>query len=776
MNINESIQLAHEHHLAGNVEQAEDLYREILNIQPDNADVYNDLGNLLQEKETLNEAIICYRKAIELNPHFAGAYYNLGETLQDKGQFDEAIDCYMKVIELYPDFVGSYYNLGVILQEKKELDEALSYYEKALQFDPNYADTFNNIGIILRDKGKLDESIAYYNKAIELNPNFAKAYFNLAYVLQEKGKLNESIAYYEKAIHLDPTIVDAYNNMGLAFQEKGLFDKATTYYQKALQINPNFADAYNNLGNILMRKDCLDEAITYYRKALQINPNYYMAYCNIGIALMKTGRQNEAIAAFDMAINIEPKYVSAHWDKCIAHLPVIYSYKSEIEASRSRYYNELMKLQDTISIENRKDIEFANEAVESMPFYLAYQGQNDKQLQQLYGSLVCKIMSAKYPEFSVFHSLPSLLHEEPMRIGIVSRFFYYHPVWKILIKGWIENLNTERFHLYGYHTGRKKDAETHIARQHCIRFVEDIYSFDELCKIIHGDNLQVLIYPEIGMDSLTLRLAALRLASVQCASWGHPDTSGLPTIDYFISSDLMEPPDAEDHYGEQLIRLPNLSVHYTPLNISHVQLSRDTFGLRPNSVIYHCCQSLFKFLPQYDEVFPRIAQQVRNCQFLFSSYPKSKVITEKIRLRLNQAFNRFDLNAEDYVVFLPYLDVDQYQALNGISDILLDPIGWSGCTTAFEAIDFNLPVVTFPSMLLRGRTAAAILIMMGITETIAYNLDEYIEIAIHLGLDLEWRHQISEKIGANKHHVYRDRSCITALEDFLAAVVKDKLN
>jgi protein O-GlcNAc transferase len=767
MDIDKAIQSAHEHHLAGNLEQAEDIYRKILNVQPDNYELYNDLGNLLQEKGTPDQAAASYRKAIELNPDFAGAYYNLGETLQDEGLLDEAADCYKKVIELYPDFAGAYYNLGVILHEKKDFDEALKYYEKVLQFNPRHAKTVDGIGTILQETGKVDESISYYNKAIELAPDFAKAYFDLGYVLQEKGRLDEAVTYYEKAIHLDPTMVDAYNNLGLAFQEKGFLDKAAACYQEALQIKPDFVDANNNLADILTIKHRFDEAINHYQKSLEIDPNFSITYHNLGIALRDTGKLNEALNAFDMAINAEPGNVRSRWARCISYLPVIYSDESEIEVSRSRYQSELRSLEESISLQNDEEIEAANKAVGSIqPFYLAYQGRNDKQLQQFYGSLVSRIMSKKYPEFSSLHSVPSLSYGEPMRIGIVSRFFYYHPVWKILTRGWMENLNADRFKLYGYHTGRKKDAETDLARRYCRRFVEDIYSFEELCRIVQGDSLHVLVYPEIGMDSVTLRLASLRLAPVQCASWGHPDTTGLPTVDYYLSSDLMEPPDAGDHYTEQLVRLPNLSVFYTPLNASDSGIKRDACGLRHDSVVYHCCQSLFKFLPQCDEVFPRIAQRVGNCQFLFASYPDISSVLERFRSRVGGTFKRFGLNPEDHIVFLPFVEVAQYQAINGISDILLDPVGWSGCTTALEAIDFNLPVVTLPGLMQRGRAAAAILTMMGMTETIADNLDDYINIAARLGLDSEWRKQITEKIASNKHRVYRDKDCIIGLEEF----------
>jgi protein O-GlcNAc transferase len=748
MDFNKAIQLAHDHHLAGNLEQAEDIYKEILNVQRDNADVYNDLGNLLQEQGKLVEAIHCYQKATQINPDFAGAYYNLAETLQDMGRLDEASGYYKKVIELNPDFAGAYYNLGFILQEKRQFDEAMANYLKVLKLTPNDADTCNNIGIVMEEKGLLDSAIAFYIRAIELNPDFAVAYNNLSC---------------------------AYNKLGVILLEKGQLNEAINNFQRALDFDSNYSDAYYNLGIVLHEKGELDEAIQYYQKAIQINPNFINAYFNLGIALYEQCKQDESIIQYDRAIIISPSNFSVRLAKCISQLPLIYSDQKSIQICRNHYSNELTKMRNTISLETRQDIKAAAEAVGSkQPFYLAYQGFNDRELQKIYGELVTRIMVLRYPQFSECPPMPLHLSDEPLRIGIVSGFFYIHSNWKIPIKGWIENIDKQRFRLYGYYTGKKKDIATEDARRCFPRFVEDIHSFEELCKTIKEDNLHVLIYPEVGMDPTTVRLAALRLAPVQCTSWGHPDTSGLPTIEYFLSSDLMEPPDADDHYSEKLFRLSNLSIFYTPLDFPVAQVNRETFGLRKKSILYLCCQSLFKYLPQYDEIYTRIAKEVGDCQFLFISN-SSSYVTEQFRMRIHQSFDKFGLKADDFVVFLPRLHPSQYNAINSLSDIYLDSIGWSGCNSTFEAIAHNLPILTIPGEFMRGRHSSAILTMMRVKETIAATIDEYIELAIKLGKDSDWRRYVSEKIKNNKHLVYRDRTCITGLEDFLERVVNEKL-
>ena len=541
-----------------------------------------------------------------------------------------------------------------------------------------------------------------------------------------------------------------------------------------MQINPDFAEAYLNLGSIYGERDIgqLDEAIACYQKALQIKPNFAEAYLNLGMTLRNYGKWQEAITAYDKAIFLNPNYTMAHWARCMANLPIIYQKESDIQDSRNRYYKELLKLRELIT---PHEIDRWAEAVGiDQSFYLAYQGFNDRELQGLYGDMVCRIMSLRYPQFAQRPRMPTYFSGEPLRVGIISAYYHHHSNWKIPIKGWIENLDKHRFKIYGYYTGEKKDDATENARRYFPRFIENIHSFEELCKIIREDHLHLLIYPEIGMDAMTVKLAALRLAPIQCTSWGQPNTSGLPTIDYFISSDLMEPPEADEYYTENLIRLPNLSIYYTPIDVPLANINRETFGLDQNSILYLCCQSLFKYLPQYDEVYPRIAREVSNSKFLFIAH-KSTYITEQFRLRIYHVFKRFDMNSENHIIFLPQLNTNQYNAINHMSDIYLDSIGWSGCNSTFEAISYNLPIVTTPGKFMRGRHSSAILNMMDVTETIAPTIDDYIRQAVKLGKNLEWRREITKRIAESKHLIYYDRTCITALEDFIERVIRKSL-
>jgi predicted O-linked N-acetylglucosamine transferase (SPINDLY family) len=248
----------------------------------------------------------------------------------------------------------------------------------------------------------------------------------------------------------------------------------------------------------------------------------------------------------------------------------------------------------------------------------------------------------------------------------------------------------------------------------------------------------------------------------------------MPTLDYFLSSDLMESPDADAHYTEKLIRLPNLSVYYEPVAIETVKMTRDELGLRPDATAFWCAQSVFKYLPQYDDVFARIAKKAGDCQFVFLRHQGGPLVNQLFEARLTRAFAAHGLKASDHCVFLTRMSLSKYAAAAGLCDVFLDSIGWSGCNSALESLANDLPIVTLRGTLMRGQHSAAILRMMDIPETIAGSLDEFIAIAARLAGNPAERRGLTERIAANKHRLYRDRACITALEGFIESSVRPR--
>jgi protein O-GlcNAc transferase len=649
------------------------------------------------------------------------------------------------------------------------LNEAERLYRLVCAADPKNARAFHLLGVVAHQLGRPDAA-DLVGRAIALRPNVAEARNDHGVILAAHGRLGEAAAAFEQAVRLKPDYHEARNNLMAALQqlgrrlhELGRLDEALGHCERAVALRPEAPGPRNNLGNVLRDLGRLDEALAQYDRALAIDPSFVMAHYNRGMTLRRLGDIAAARASFERAFALKPDFVEAELAACMAELPVLYADAAEIDARRAAYAAHLERLSAHVA---RAGTPAAlAEAIGShQPFYLAYQGRNDRELQATYGALVARVMAARFPPVPLPEPPPP---HEPVRLGVVSAFFRQHSNWKIPIKGWLAGLDRKRFRIFGYHTGSERDAQTAVASELCERFVQGPLRLDEWRQAILADAPHILLYPEIGMDQVTAQLAAQRLAPVQCVSWGHPVTSGFPAIDYFLSSDRMEPADAQAHHTERLVRLPNLSICYEAPATRPAALSRAELGLRENAVVYWCCQSLPKYLPQYDEVFARIAGAVGHCQFTFIEFAGGRHVTEVFRRRLDSAFARQGLRAADHCVVLPRLDPDRFVAAMGACDVLLDSIAWSGCNSTLESLVHDLPIVTLRGELMRGRHTSAILEMMGLDETIAPTVDDYVAVAVRLGRGAAERAAVGARIAADKHRLYGDRACIAALEDFL---------
>jgi protein O-GlcNAc transferase len=716
-----------DHMRAGRLLDAERMARSLCERAPDHARAFH-LAGVLAHQLKRNDAAALLGRAVAIDPRMAEAHNDRGAILAADGSPAEALACFERAVELRPDYV----------------------------------EARNNLGRALASAGRLREATAQFEQVLSAAPSSPLAHFNLAAAFELMEELARAEEHYRKAAALRRDFLDAHLRLALLLQRLGRLPDALAAAECAAAIAPHDAGARNNLGNVMRALDRRAEAIAQFETALRIDPTSFAAHYNLGMALRGETKIAQAREHFGRAAALNPEFLEAQFAQCFAELPALYASAVEIDERRAAYAGRLAtfkaKLERTSVPATFVDVIGAHQ-----PFYLPYQGRNDRELQSQYGAIVCGVMAARY-ETATLPVPPAA--DEPIRLGIVSGFFRQHSNWKIPIKGWLSMLDRARFRVFGYHTSVEHDSETEAAAALCDRFVAGPRSLDAWRYEIASDAPHVLLFPEIGMDKVSAQLAAMRLAPIQCTSWGHPVTSGFPTIDYFLSSDLMEPPEADAHYSERLVRLPNLSIHYEPVDVVPAPMDRGELGLRADAVVYWCAQALPKYLPQFDEVLARIAAEVSNSQFVFIEFGGGRDITDLFKSRLEPVFQTLGLKAADHCVFLPRLAPDQFLAAIGNCDIVLDSIGWSGCNSILESLAHNLPIVAFEGELMRGRHAAAILNMMQIGETTARTIDEYVSIASALGRDAGLRSQVSARIAEKKSRVYRDRECVAALEAF----------
>jgi predicted O-linked N-acetylglucosamine transferase (SPINDLY family) len=362
INVGEALATALRHHQAGRLHEAEPIYQQILQADPNHVDALHLLGVLANQKGDHSRAIASIARAIRLDGSQAAFHNNLGNALRSQGQLAEAIASYQRALQLRPNYPEGHNNLGLALAEQGQLAEAIASYQRALQHRPNFAEAHNNLGIALRSQGQLAEAVASYQRALQHRPNYAEAHNNLGNALRSQGQFAGAIAAYQRALELRPDYAEAHNNLGNALKEQGKLDEAGACYRRALigtaltrmampdsrggepammtpaqaldlaltshragdlrraeqlyrhilQLDPRHFDALHLLGVVAHQAGRSDLAIESISQALRLKSDSAEAHNNLGAALMEQGRQEDAAACYRQALRISPDYAEAH--------------------------------------------------------------------------------------------------------------------------------------------------------------------------------------------------------------------------------------------------------------------------------------------------------------------------------------------------------------------------------------------------------------------------------------------------------------------------------
>jgi protein O-GlcNAc transferase len=451
-------------------------------------------------------------------------------------------------------------------------------------------------------------------------------------------------------------------------------------------------------------------------------------------------------------------------------LPLVYDSTAQIDRCRDRYAAGLERLHDEFDADIPSQRESALKGIaRHINFQLGCQGRDDRALQERYGEFVSRVMQVDQTERA--RPRPRVSRPAKLRIGYFAAHFHHNSLASTHLS-WLEEHNRTDFELFAYYVGDETDHVTEQTRRATDHFYHRPRDVTAVRRQALADHLDVAVFLDVGTHPAMTLLAAERLAQVQCASWGYPTTTGLSSIDYYLSSDLMEPPDGDAHYCERLVRLPGIGVCVRRPSVPRALLkpNRQDIGLGADRVVYLCCQQPHKYLPEHDDLFPQIAIAVPNAQFVFLS--RNAYVTRSLMDRFERAFSQRGLSASDYCVFLGERGLFEYWALNLASDIFLDSLEWSGCNTTLEAIDCGLPIVTLPGRFMRGRHSYAILTQLGVPDTIAADKRDYVRIAARLGVDRDWRQTIVETMGAQRDRLFSDTRSVVALEQFFRDVTR----
>lgn len=738
----------------------------------------------LIERQRYDEAEQKLKALIQLDQKCVGAWHQLSRLYYATGLYENALNSALRALEEDTLKAIYHYQFRLILRCISDTKQAIQMYQQSMGFCPNNQLKSHPLsGSSQAEDLHLMETT--YREAVSAEANY-KAFLQLGNILLVQNKVPLAIEAYEEARRRQPHDSTVLNNLGTAYQivddparaslyfGRDLFyqeryQQAASQFQKYLAIHNGKAGIYIALSDCYTSLNEPQRAASVCRDGLKLHPRSARLYDKLTEVLHGSGKTREAIYMANEALKVLPEDLFFK-RRSLLTLPIIYDDEEEIAFYRERFSQNLDQLINDLRLETPQNKKSALEMLGAFTnFYLPYQGDNDLELQVKYGALARRIMAANYPEWSTPRLMPILPEGGKIRVGYASAYFSHHSVGNMYL-GNFRYADKRDFEVYCYYIGDRSDYMTAQFRHYSDNYRHLANDLEKVCEQIVADRLHVLVFPDIGMHPQITQMAALRIAPVQCNSWGNPVTSGIPTVDYYLSGHLMEPQGAEAHYSEQLIRLPNIGIAYSTSQIPGKRKGREAFGIRSDAVAYLSCQSLFKYSPRHDYVFPEIAQRVPDAQFVFLSHPNVE-LTAKFRRRLKRSFARYNLDNDRFCVFVPRLGYLDYMNLHSVSDIYLDTLGWSGANTTLETVACGLPVVTLPGEFMRGRHSYAVLKMLGIEDTIAGNESDYIQIAVELALRPDLRKELARRTVDHHHQLYEDKTCVLALEEFYRQTV-----
>jgi len=774
---------------ARDLDEAAACYRRALEIRPDFAEAHSALGAALQEQGKVGPAEAAYRQALHIDPNCAEAHFNLGTLSEQRGQFDEAAEAYRYALQVKPDYVEAHYNLGNVLARLDQLDAAESSYRRALQIEPDHAEAHNNLGNLLKEMDLLDEAARSYRNALRIQPDYADAHYNLGNVLREEGRFDEAAACYRQAVCIRPEFAEAHNNLGSVLKDQHRLDEATASLERALEIDPGLAEAHNNLGNVLLAQGRHDEAAASYRRALQSRPDYAEAHNHLGIALRSQGRYEEAAAAHRRALEIDPACAEAHFhlgfalqiqekldeaaesyeravelepDQALWELrlwplcPAVFGSNAEIDEYRRRLEVELGRLSA-----RKLEIDFTRISAFGPvpPFNLLYQGRDNRQIKEAFAN----VLRCHFPAWE-----PVRRSGTP-RVGFVVTN-HHEGVFLSVMQGMLEHMNPELFEVFVVCSQEGAAVMENALKSDWIRFLALPARFDLAVAAIREAAFDLLYYWEVASGPMNYYLPFFRLAPVQCTSAGIPETSGIPQMDYYLFNALWGEEDADRYYTETLVRTKTNLAYVRRAVLPESPKTRADFGFSADQHVYACLQKIEKFHPDFDPILSGIAR--RDVAGII-------VIAEDESGRKADALrNRFSTTMPDVldrIVFLPRQTYPDYLSLVAASDVLLDTLHYGGGTTCCHGFALGKPIVTLPTALQAGRAAYAMYRHMGIDDCIASDPQQYVDIAVRLAVDTDFRASVERKIRAFNPVLFEDMESVRELERvFLELIAKSR--
>ena len=655
-------------------------------------------------------------------------------------------------------------------------------------FDNNLSEKFFEEGINDFIQSNYKKAKENFKISLINNPNNIKSLYNLAIInTYYDVDQNLAIEQLKKIIELDNTNIDsvfllAWNffsmnlfDEGIAFFKNKIFPKQVEFgsayifylsgdYEKSINLLEEIKKEDNSinrisyliyfvLGHIYYEQSKFSESLSCINESIIINPQFAKNYFLRGKIYKVFGKTELAKNDFNKSFVIDTNYYNALIEKLLI-LPHIYVDNYEFNKFRQKYIEGLDYLN------NLDSPILDNNFPDNQTFLLSYGNVCNLEILKKKEKIFRKI----FPKLNQIVPIKELFSSK-IRIGFISEFLTDHTIGK-LFQGLIRNLDKKKFDIFIFHSYFTKEGKIKkLIDNSANKSIRLPKNFDEKISTIGNEKLDIIFYPDIGMSSELYYLTFLRLAKFQINSWGHPETSGNSTIDYFISSKTCETSEAQKFYSEKLINFNNFTTFYEVPNFYQKNVNIDNFG---KFNIYFCSQSLFKILPDFDSILKKILEKDKKAQLIFIKDQWDswhKILLNRWKKSINKNLDR--------IKFIDRLSVDEFINLSGNSNVLLDPVYFGAGNSFIETFTYGTPMVTFPNSFLRSRLVMGLYNQLKINNPpIVCNNDDYVNLSIELANNKKKNQEIRNQIIENSNKFFfNNYSVINEFENFFTSLM-----
>ncbi|HSN00336.1 MAG TPA: tetratricopeptide repeat protein [Rudaea sp.] len=690
-----------------------------------------------------------------------------------RGDFITAFDAASRFLATVPAHLQARALRANAALQLERWADAISDLDWLLARQPDHAAIRRNLSVCWmrlgnrhKQRGEPAHAETAYRNALKTLPDNSDAHFNFGMLLLELHRAHAAVQHLQRAVDADPSNVAFLLKLAEAQIAIDAHAAALSVLE-SITTRGGTREQLQQCSRLLLRATSPGAAKQLMLRLIDARPEA-SAW---GYEFCRQLRKDSDLAGSREILTVLRGRASDPAEQlridiaAALGLPSTYSGKAELLTIRDEYSRLLDGLTDAYAPQRVARLAPPPEALLWDNFLLAYQGEDDRELQRKFGTWLSTCLQALLPQR--MQTRPRAMRSLP-RLAMVSSRFHQCTIGSYFAS-WVEFLGHAGWELLLVHVGEHRDELSARLARAAHREIGLAGSLAAAARTLQDLDADIILYPELGMDLRTLGLAALRLAPVQVCAWGHPDTTGLPTIDAFLSCAEMEPADAVSHYTERLLGLPGLGTRYLSHRLPE-PAPRARLDLPDKGVLYLVPQSLFKLHPDNDAVFVDIAQRDQAAVFVFFESQDGGA-RNVFDARISRVFDKAGIDTTARFRFLQQRPRADYLRVNMACDVMLDTLRFSGGNTSLDALHAGLPIVTCPGRFMRGRQSMAMLRRLGMTELIAETPKQFAELAVKIANDRSGRNELVQRINAGLPDLAGSEAPLHALDAHLKSLL-----